>query len=444
MADKNTVPMKTVWAQEFQATHFKTAIYPILADLRFAALLTDGESVKWSYDADMTSGKLGDDGLYAIAARTITDETLTVDQKPYASFWVGDFQKVQDHRPTQEKWAKKSYNVIINKIDGYILNLARAGAATTLDGADLGGSAGDGMTVTSGNATSVFTAARRLLKNQNVIYDANKAFKNNVKLDSAEKFPIAIIPAELEEQLLLQIGFKDTGMGDETLKQGYMGMLLGFNVVTSNSLPFSFRYTLSVQPTDGKKLYLGSTSTTIGSGTGVALNWVTTIGTTAGNVLSVTGATASVTNLTELLNDPYGTSDAGMYIFTRANLSVAQQRILDNISAVDGVDGSCVITIAGLGRVVVTQDDANGTIDREIVHAIFGTSQSVGMVMQREPEVLMSAGDLIGTSASAGYIGKQVVTRAYYGAKVFKTQTYQLINAKINASAWSAPNQVKL
>ena len=443
----NTITMRTLYAREFQDTHYKKSIYSLFADLRFKSLLKDGVTVSWDYDSDAVAGSLGTDDAYTISAKTITAETLTVNQKPFYGFFIPGSQKIQDHRPTQEKWAKKSMNIIINKIDGYILNLLRAGAASSLDNGDFGGSSGDPIAVTTGNAASIYTAARRVLKNQNVIYDTNKVFKNDVKLDSVEKMPVAAIPAELEEKLLLQIGFKDTGAADQVMKSGFMGMVFGFNTVTSNSLPFSFRYTFAAQPTNGKVLTIGGSTTTIqtSGSDGVAINWVTTIGTTAGNVLSETDATTSVGNLVDFCNDIYeGTTSAKYVGFTRASMSPAQQRILDGLSAVDNEDGSCVITIAGLGHVSVSDDDSNSTIDREAVHAIFGTSKSIGMVMQRNPEVAVSAGDLLSATSTTGNIGKHYVTWALFGAKVFKTQTYQLIDVPIASSAFTSPNQVVL
>ena len=441
----NTIPLKVIYAREFQRTHYKKAVYPIFADLRFQSVLPDGGSVKWDYDSDMTADSLGSsDDSYTLNSKTITAETLTINQKPSNGFFIKGTEKIQDHRPTQEKWAKKSMNVIVTKIDGDCLKDMRDGAASTLDNASFGGSANDPITASVSNAASIFAAARRILKNQNVLYDSNKVFANNVKLDEGDRMPVAAIPAELEEKLLLQVGFKDTGAADKVMKSGFMGMMFGFNTVTSNSLPFSFRYTFIAQPGNGKVLTIGGSTTTVGSGDGVALNWVTTIGSTVGNVLSVTGATESVTNLAELLADPYGTTDAGMVVFVRADLSIAQKRLLDNISVVDNEDGSCVITIAGQGHVNASDDDANSTIDREMVHALFGVSRSIGMVMQRQPDIEVSAGNLLTTSETSGYVGKHYLAWSLYGRKVFKTQSFGLVNVKIDSNLFTSPNQVIL
>ena len=217
-------------------------MFPVFAEQKFANALQQGASVKWSYDSDADVQQLGSDGSYTVANKTVTDETLTVDQVPASTFRVPASQKIQDHRPTQQKWAMKAMNRIFWWIDAKILGAMQAAAASSLDASDaaLGTSAaGTPITVTSSNAPAIFTAARRKLRNQNVIYDENKKYTGYVKLDTMAKYPAAAIPAELEEQVLLAVGFKPGDLGDKVLRGGYMNMLFGFNTFVSTALPFT-------------------------------------------------------------------------------------------------------------------------------------------------------------------------------------------------------------
>lgn len=436
----NTIPFQSIWVKEYQATHYKQAVFPMFADERFENKLVQGASVKWSYDADMGVGRMAADGGYSLGNRTITDETLTVDQRPYAGFNIPTTEKIQDHRPTQQKWATKSMNAIYQDVDGVILKQLKTGASSSLSAADFGGTSGDPITVSTSNAAAIYAASRRVLKNQNILYDMNKKFRNVVSFDAAGKFPVAAIPAELEEKLLLQIGFKNTEGGDETLKQGYLGAIFGFNTVTSSALPFSFRYTLTATPTNTTTLTLGSGSSTVGSGTSLGITWVTSIGSTVGNVLAETNAATSVANLVAFLNDIYEATSSPKYVgFDRTALSIAQTRIADNLSAVDNLDGSCVITIGGQGAVTVAQTDTAGTIDRQAVHAIFGTSESVAVIFQKKPELEVSAGMLVTTGQLSGYAAQHFLTWTLYGSKVFQTQAKQLVNVPIACSTFTSP-----
>lgn len=425
--------LKTVYAEEFQRTHYKKAVFPLFSDTRFKDVLKEGATVSWDYDDDAVADSLGSGDTYTIEEKTATPETLTVNQKPSHGFVITGSEKIQQHGPTQEKWARKSMNVIFQKIDGDILKDLRDGANSTLDAADFSGTAGNGIEVSTSNAAAVFAAAERVLINQNVLYDQNKVFQNVVKLDGGERFPVAAIPAELREKLLLQVGFKNTDEADRVMKSGYMGSMFGFNTVASTSLPFSFRLSQTGVPTDAATLTIGS----------LVITWETGSVDTAGKVKAETTAAVSIGHLCDFLNDIYeATTDADYAGFTRSSLTKAQRRIADNISAVNNEDGTCVITVAGQGRVVVSTTEAGATIDREIVHAIFGVSKSIAVVMQRTPELEVSAGGLITTGNLTGKVGKHYLTWGLYGRKVFYTQKAGLVNVKIKATSFSAPASV--
>ena len=412
-------------------THYKQAVFPMFADQRFEDQLTNGASIKWSYDSDVSVQDMGSDGSYVSADKTITDETLTVDQRPTSQFRIPLTERIQDHRPTQEKWAQKAANRIFWSIDAEILGAMKSAATSTLDAGDFGGTDGNGITVTSSNAAAIFAAARRLLRNQNVIYDENKSFKNVMKLDAGSKMAVAAIPAELEEQLGLAIGFKNTEYGDTTLKSGFLGRIFGFNSVYSGALPFTFRITFTATPTDASTLTIGS----------VVITWETGTIDTAGEVKAETDAATSATNLFNFLNAPYASISAKSQAFVRSSVTVAQQNILDRISATNPSAGVVDITVLGGGALTVSQTDAAGAITREAVHALFGTSQSIGLIMQRTPEMEISAGNIIGT-ATGGYVARDFVAWSLLGWKVFNNQAKQLVDVAIACSTFANPSNV--
>lgn len=429
----NTVPFKTVFAREYQRTHYKQAVFPAFADQRFEDILEDGASVKWSYDGDSDVQEMGSDGSYTVEGKTVTDETITVDQRPTSTFRIPVTERIQDHRPTQEKWSKKAANRIFWSMDADMLGAMKSAATSDLDAGDFGGSDGTPVTVSSSNAAAIFAAARRQLRNQNVIYDSNKQFKNVIKYDQqGDLMPVAAIPAELEEQLLLQIGFKNSELGDTTLKQGYLGLVFGFNTFVSTALPFSFKIAFSSTPTDGSTITIA----------GVTITWETGTIDVAGEVKAETSATVSCTNLVNFLNDPYASISAKSQAFVRSSLTLAQRFILDKISAVDNLDGSCVITILGAGNISVSQNDAAGTISNQTVHAIFGTSRSIALIMQRAPEMTISAGEILSNGSTGGYVAKDFVGWSLAGWKVFNSQTKQLVNVKISSSSYGSPSNV--
>lgn len=431
----NTVPYKTEWIKAYQETHYKQPIFPVFADQKFSSVLTAGATIKWSYDSDSDVQELGTDGGYTVAAKTVTDETLTVNHYPTSVFRIPSPQKIQDHRPTQAKWAQKAMNRIFWKMDAQILGVMQTGAAGLVDASQFGGSAASTGTyspisVTSSNAPAVFAAARRTLRNFNIIYDENKKWAGNVKLDSVAKYPAAAIPAELEEQVLLAIGFKPGDIGDNVLVKGFMNMLFGFNTFVSTSLPFTARFTLTGTPSDADTVTIG----------GVAYTFKTSLGSTAGNIL-IDATNNSATNLFNAINSPYANVASTSIGFTRSSLTLAQAFTADLTTALNGTAGSVDVTVLGQGSVTVAKSCANGAWSNQSVHAIFGTSQSVALVLQRYPELAVS-GDIIGNGATGGYVAKDFVTWTLAGWNVFKQQTTQLVDVPIACSGFTAPNNV--
>lgn len=435
----NTLVYKTEWIKAYQETHYKQPVFPVFADQKFQDVLIQGASVAWSYDADSDVYPLGADGSYTVANRTVTDETLTVNQIPASTFRIPASQKIQDHRPTQQKWATKAMNKIFWWLDAKMLGAMQAGAASSLDASDpaIGNSAaGTPITVSTSNAPSIFAAARRKLRNQNVIYDENKKYTGYVKLDTMAKYPACAIPAELEEAVLLAVGFKPGDLGDQVLRSGYMNMLFGFNTFVSTALPFTFKLSQTATPTDQDTVVIG----------GNTWKFVTGNATNPGDVKAVTDAATSMGNLRAAINAPYATGSSSTYIgFVRATVSAssiaaALQLDLASSSTVSGTAPAVItVTQLGFGTVTSTATGSGMVVSNQAVHALFGTSQSIAVIMQRYPELEVSAGQIIGNGTTGGVVAQDFVTWALAGWKVFKTHTFQLVDVLISASGFTAP-----
>ena len=416
-------------------------MFPVFADQKFADVLTQGATIAWTYDADSDVQSLGTDGSYNVANRTIVDEILTVDQRPYSSFRIPASQKIQDHRPTQQKWATKAMNRIFWWLDAKMLGAMQSGAASTLDASDsqFGGSAaGTPITVTPSNASQIFTACRRKLRNQNVVYDENKKYTGYVKLDTQAKYPACAIPAELEEQLLLAVGFKPGDLGDQVLRSGYLNMLFGFNTFVSTSLPFTATFSQTATPTNGDTVVIG----------GNTFKFVTGTPTDPGDVKAETDAATSMGYLRAAINAPY-TAQSGKFVpFVRATVaasSLAKAFILDltTSSTVTGTAPAVLsITTLGHGTIAVSATGSGMAITNQAVHALFGTSQSIALVLQRYPELAVSAGEIIGNGSTGGILAQDFATWTLAGWKVFKTHTFQLVDVSIATTNFTAPQAV--
>jgi hypothetical protein len=455
----NTVPYKFVWINAYEETHYKQPVFPVFADTRFADSLPVGASIKWSYDADIDANGLGLDGSYTVEGRTVTDETLTVNQLPSAVFRIPAPQKIQDHRPTQEKWATKAMNRIFWKMDAQMLVTMAQNAYSVVDASDpiagSGAASGTPLTVSTANAPAIFAAARMKLRNTNVIYDENKKWTGYVKLDTMAKYPCCAIPAELEAPLLLAIGFKPGDVGDGVLVKGFINLLFGFNTFVSTALPYSCLLTVQA----GSNIANNTTVTIGGSGTygvsgGIVFNFVTGSPTNPGDIKAdASHDYTSLANLMTACAAPY-TAVSNIYVpFVRLTGTIYQRQILDGLAnsvqastlqgTASATSNTATLAVYGQGALNTVSSAAQIVVSNQAVHAIFGTSQSIALVMQRYPELQVS-GDIIGNGSTGGMVAKDFVTWTLAGWQVFKTHTYQLVDVPIACSTFTSPLNVYL
>ena len=215
---------------------------------------------------------------------------------------------------------------------------------------------------------------------------------------------------------------------------------MSFNIFVSNATPSSLALTLSTQPSDGDTFTIN----------GLTFTFKTTLGTTPGNILIGGSAAASQTNLIAAFAAPF-TTTANYY--AQAN-TAANQNKLANLVCTAFASNQATIYQGGIGTLVVTigQNTAaniwggaftggttagtqtggvtSGTVT-VVQHCVFGVSRSVAIVIQKYPTLYVNP--------VSGKVGKDYVTWCYYGIKVFKYQTTQLIDVLIASTSFTQP-----
>jgi len=159
----------------------------------------------------------------------------------------------------------------------------------------VGGTTGDPLALTGSNVVDAFSTIIQKLAEQNIT--------------DIEGLYGVIDPATMQT-LVSYSGGRETVGGDSMLRQGvqgdmYSGRMLefmGIPMYITNNYTRSVVLGLATNPTDGDTVTL-----TIG-GTAVTVTFVSTIGSTAGNVLIGADADATRANLLGLLSAPTTTS----------------------------------------------------------------------------------------------------------------------------------------
>ena len=156
----------------------------------------------------------------------------------------------------------------------------------SMDDADLGGTSGVAITVTTSNIVKMFALAEAKM-NQNNIEDTKPRYAVITPMVKA-----------IVQQSLIFNGFRkaDDGLDGMFLGNGFMGRYMNFNIYSSNNV---LHTQVLTSTTDGTN----TNTVTIG---GVVFTLLTTLGTTAGNVALGANEAATLDNLASAINGSAG------------------------------------------------------------------------------------------------------------------------------------------
>lgn len=409
------------WSKEYQIVHDKVPVYPAISNYRLAAGLKVGDTVHRSYPTSMVAKVMGADGGYSTQAITDTDETLVINKNYETSFYVKDLDILQNSLPVRTQYAKRSMVAIFNQIDGDILGLYDQ-FTQTLDAGDMGGTASQGVTVTSANAKKLFFTAKRLLQKQNIMLDNGARFTGFKSEDDKNAMGVAIISPEVYQNLLEAVDGKDTAFGDKVAQSGHAGMFAGFNIFVSNALGWSASLAYDATTlTDGDTVVINGVTLTAETGTIDA----------AGKFKAETDGVTCITNLAGLINDPLDALADADY----QAVSAANALLLRNITATvsGGATGTMTLKATGWGHIVVSETLTPAadvwTTNLQVQHCLFGVANAIDVVIQKEPSMKTRP-------APSAVVGDDFITWTACGYKVFNEGKAQMIDAWVRTDAY--------
>lgn len=411
MANSLSASFPEYWSRRMQMKHFREDVFRDIASFEEQATLKKGDVVHRPYRSNLVVNTMGSEGSYTRQDVTDTDESLTINQEKEVSFYVKDLDAIQHNYAIVNEYADQSAIALSNGIDGDVLAEV-ANALNTVDDADLGGTSGNGIVLTSANVSDVFLAATEKLDRRNAPQEGR----------------FAILSPQTLRVLKKSINERESTWGDNVGERGFVGMYDGFRIYKSNGLYSTYVLSLANQPTDGDTVTLNIPDSE-GTRTTVTFTFKTTLGSTAGNVLIGGSADVARANLAALITTP-GTTTANGVALTAAN-----QNLLKGIAATNDNDtNKLTLTAEGKGFIVVgeTLTDATDTwlAEEQIQHNFFGVKGCTDVVIQVRPNLKVKSRD--------GYVGDDLVTWNVYGIKSFQEGTRQMVDVKIRANTFTA------
>ena len=411
----------------YQVTHHKIPVYPAFTDFRLAAGLQKGDTVHRQYRNTLRAFTMAGDGGYQRQAITDTDESLVINQEKEASFYIKKLDEIQNHLTVRAKHAYDASVALFNRVDGDVLGEYDQ-FSLTLDDGDLGGTDGNGITVTKTNVRSLFSHAQRLLKRNNIMLDSASRFTGFRAEDAmANGRGVAVVSPDVKQLLLDSLEGKDTSLGDTVGINGHVGRYFSFDLFESNAVGWSGVLTLGTQPIDGDTVVIN----------GVTLTFKTTLGTTAGNILIGASAATAVDALVAVINDSEslslenggaGPSTAGtLYV----ELSQANRNLFANMTGTDNTS-NLGLKAEGYGFITVSETLTASadvwTAAKRVQHCLFGVANAISVVIQKTPNLEVKDRD--------GKVGSDIVTWMAYGLKTFNDSKVRMVDVQVRTDLY--------
>ena len=322
-----------------------------------------------------------------------TDEYLTVNQSKVVPVYVDEVDRIQNKYDTANKLIDRSAHMLGRDIDSAVLAQV-TNAVLDIDAGDVGGSAGSPITLSTSNAVNTFSSAYAELAS------------NNVESDKSWFLVVDPKMANIITQTYISSGFQTA---DLSLRNGFLGDWLGFQLYQSNSLKSSASVGIATNPTANDTVSIN----------GVTFKFVASPS-AAGDVDIGANAAGSVDNLVAAING--GTGAGTAYIA----LSQADRAKLKNNQVV-ATDNTTSIAVTAAGRMILAETFTDGTDawGTQTVYSIAGKTGSIDLVVQSEPKLHIKD--------EPKKLGKNYFSHTLYGVKTFNEGTERICEINIAA-----------
>ena len=402
-ANPNTVTagIPALWAKALQLMHYKQDVYRDIASFSEEGLLTVGDTVHRVYQSNVIAYDTGLDGSFTRQVITQGDETLVVNKDKNVATYVKDLDRIQNMYDFVARHSENAGHALSNVIDREVLAAACEGAGSVIDNSFFGGTAGDGITLTTSNIVRVFTAADERLNYKNVA-DDNR---------------FGVISTKFRQILLELNAGRETPLGDDVSLRGRVPGYFNFSLNRSNQVEWTGELLMGTTPTDADTVTIN----------GVVFTFETSTIDAAGKVKAETSGAVSAGYLVAAINAPFTTSATYQTIAdTEAN-----RLAMDGVTAAV-ISGGIKITAKGKSYIVVSETLSAPsdvwTPARQIQHNLFGRRGNISVVVQKSPSTEVRIRD--------GYIGKDILAWEAFGYKVFADQAPELVDVKIATNAF--------
>lgn len=216
-----------IWSAVLQDNLYNQLVSFGVANVETRDALKYGDVINKQYMNTLTGAAYTPGTEISIDEIDYVTDQLTVNVKYYTAQYIDDMEQLQANIDLQRPMIEEATYVLKNYIDGQVLYNVTAGVSgsqATQYGNYRGDYCSGTMTATTANIMPLFAGARKILLDNNC--------------EEAGDWCAVLSPREA-----YLLALKGTGLGfnfaDATLRNGYIGDFMGFQVYVSNNLPTS-------------------------------------------------------------------------------------------------------------------------------------------------------------------------------------------------------------
>lgn len=332
---------------------------------------------------------------------TRTDESLTINSEYVVSFRMAAKDNFQASPKLIADEAENQAQILSDQIDSDVLGEI-FNATSTVDDGSIGGTAGNGITLAEANVYKIPNAVTKKFQRLNV---------NNGTMR-------AVVSPDYMEIRNNSVTSRATDLGDKAVIKPYRGEYGGYEHYVSNLIAGSAVITFGATPTANDVIVLE----------GQTFTFVSSIGSTAGNVLIGANAAAAKLNFETLVNDPTTTTSTGVALGTTASSTV--RMFINKISAVATSATLTTVRVNGTGVISISATFTSGsnTLTKKKQHLFFekGDAPALAIQYDKVPD---------GGRVDGKYKVEEYIWGSLYGIKTFTDLAKRLVNVEIDASS---------
>jgi len=219
------------WSDLMQVPLRKSLVADAVANTQFETKLSKGDTIHFPYLSETDAVSYTPGTEITASEASATDESLVVDAMYTVSNYVEDIELLQSNYNYQVDIADNAAYKLKDKIDESVFKEITAGASGLHEDSGITHAETDltagAITATSANVIEIGATARKALRKQNVEDMGDWVW---------------VTTPEVAMQIEILGTEKGFNVADSTLRNGYAGPFMGFEVYISNNLPDGFNY----------------------------------------------------------------------------------------------------------------------------------------------------------------------------------------------------------